>query len=160
MELKNLKQVQKLFPDAIKLQLRINKSMTKRDIRGLLPNSVVVLSCGISKNYANIIYSEGAAKRLFPDATMICKQFDFGNGLEANLYDCKKGSMLKLLINFIPNSKKTLIDCLQQAFGDNLIRISSYEEVNMGCIFLSNVSVEDCVKILTLYKEDGKDKEA
>ena len=74
MELKNIEQAQKLFPDAVKLQLRINGKMTVNQVRRLLPSSVVLLSCKLSKNYANVIYSEGAAKRLFPDITTIRKE--------------------------------------------------------------------------------------
>ncbi|WP_270611413.1 hypothetical protein [Bacteroides intestinalis] len=90
MELKNIEQAQKLFPDAVKLQLRINKEMSAKEVRSLLPSSVVLLSCKITKNYANVIYSEGAAKRLFPDITMHQQRVLIGNGQEANVYDCKK----------------------------------------------------------------------
>ena len=55
MELKNIEQAQKLFPDAVKLQLRINGNMTVGQVRRLLPSSVVLLSCKLSKNYATVI---------------------------------------------------------------------------------------------------------
>lgn len=67
----NIEKAKALFPDAIKLQLRINGPATVVDIRRLLPNSVVMLSCKISKNYANVIYSEGAARRMFPDVSKL-----------------------------------------------------------------------------------------
>ena len=67
----NIEKAKALFPDAIKLQLRINGPATVVDIRRLLPNSTVMLSCKISKNYANVIYSEGAAKRMFPDVSKL-----------------------------------------------------------------------------------------
>ena len=41
----NIEKAKALFPDAIKLQLRINGPATVLDIRRLLPNSVVMLSC-------------------------------------------------------------------------------------------------------------------
>ena len=50
----NIEKAKALFPDAIKLQLRINGPATVVDIRRLLPNSVVMLSCKISKNLSLI----------------------------------------------------------------------------------------------------------
>ena len=67
----NIEKAKALFPDAIKLQFRINGPATVWDIRRLLPNSVVMLSCKISKNYANVIYSEGAAKRMLPEVSKL-----------------------------------------------------------------------------------------
>lgn len=157
MELKNIEQAQSLFPDAVKLQLRVNKTITEKEVRRLLPNSVVLLSCKISKNYANVIYSEGAAKRLFPDVTTIREKIELGNGQEANIYVGGTKAAVKVLVNFLPNSNKTFISRLEQAFGVNLIQISSYPEVNMGCLFFHNVRIEDLVGVLTICKEDVKE---
>ena len=156
MELKNIEMAQKLFPDAVKLQLRVNKGITDKEVRRLLPNSVVLLSCKISKNYASVIYSEGAAKRLFPDVTMIRKQVDLGNGLEANIYDDGKNKGYKVLLNFIPTSNKMLLDRIEQAFGDNLVQVSAYKDVDMGCLFFRNILLDDLIGVLTLCKEDGE----
>lgn len=150
MELKNINQAQKLFPDAVKLQLRVKENITVEQVRRLLPSSVVLLSCKISKNYANVIYSEGAAKRLFPDITMTRKTIHLGDGHEAHIYDEKKN--LKLLVNFLPSSKKKFIDQLEMAFGMNLIQISNYPEVNMGCLFFERVNIEDLVRVLSLVE--------
>lgn len=156
MELRNIEQAQKLFPDAVKLQLRINKEMSAKEVRNLLPNSVVLLSCKITKNYANVIYSEGAAKRLFPDITMHQQRVLIGNGQEANVYDCKKGGV-KVLVNFLPTSNPIFLDRLEQAFGKNLVSLTSYGDANMGCLFFQNVQLNDVVGVIALCSsEDGK----
>ena len=116
MELKNIEQAQKLFPDAVKLQLRINGNMTVGQVRRLLPSSVVLLSCKLSKNYANVIYSEGAAKRLFPDITTIRKEIELGGGKKAYVYGNPNHTDFKLLVNFLPTSEKLFIGRLEMAF--------------------------------------------
>lgn len=154
MELKNIEQAQSLFPDAVKLQLRVNKSVTEKEVRRLLPNSVVLLSCKISKNYANVIYSEGAAKRLFPDVTTIREKIELGNGQEANIYDDRKNAGVKLLVNFLPHSNKMFVERLEQAFGANLFQITSYPEVNMGCLFFHNVNIENLMRVLIICRDE------
>lgn len=157
MELKNIEQARKLFPDAVKLQLRINKEMSTKDVRNLLSNSVVLLSCKLSKNYANVIYSEGAAKSLFPDITMIQTQVDLNGNKQANVYCDRKHGRVKLLVNFLPQADKMFVERIQQAFGLNLVRISNYPEVDMGCFFFDKIHPEDLIRVLTLCKEDEKE---
>lgn len=154
MELKNIEQAQKLFPDAVKLQLRVKESMTVDQVRRLLPSSVVLLSCKISKNYANVIYSEGAARRMFPDITMIREKVNLGTDREAHIYSDNKS--LKVLVNFLPSHNLQFVNQLEMAFGKNMIQLSNYPEVNMGCLFFENVHLEDLIKVLTLC-EDGEE---
>lgn len=156
MVLKNIEQAQKLFPDAVKLQLRINKEMSAKDVRRLLPNSVVLLSCKLSKNYANVIYSEGAAKSLFPDITMMQRQVSLSNVKQAYVYCDRKNGSVKLLVDFLPQSDKMFIERIEQAFGKNLVRISNYPEADMGCFFFERIHPDDLIKVLTLCKEDGE----
>lgn len=120
MDLNNIEKARTLFPDAVKLQLRINQSATKEDIRRLLPGSVVLLSCKISKNYANVIYSEGAAKRMFPDATKYVDKIDLGNERFANIYRDDQNDGVKVMVNFLPATYERLINALEMAFGENL----------------------------------------
>ena len=156
MELKNIAQAQKLFPDAVKLQLRINGNMTVDQVRRLLPSSVVLLSCKLSKNYANVIYSEGAAKRLFPDITTIRKEIELGGGKKAYVYGTLNHTDFKLLVNFLPTSEKLFIGRLEMAFGKKLVQVSNYPEVNMGCFFFEETHLEDLVGVLTLCIENGE----
>ncbi|MEL5895014.1 hypothetical protein AAE250_16165 [Bacteroides sp. GD17] len=155
MDLNNIEKARTLFPDAVKLQLRINQSATKEDIRRLLPGSVVLLSCKISKNYANVIYSEGAAKRMFPDATKYVDKIDLGNERFANIYRDDQNDGVKVMVNFLPATYERLINALEMAFGENLYQMSNYAECSMGCLFFKKTYVEDVAKVLLLFKEDA-----
>lgn len=155
MELNNIEKAKAIFPDAVKLQLRIDKPSTVADIRCLLPNSVVLLSCKISKNYAKVIYSEGAAHRLFPDISKFVNQVKLGDGHIVYIYQDEKKKGAKLLTDFHPISDKKLMTQLEFAFGERMYQTTNYPECSMGCIFFKNTSVEDIVRILTLSQEVG-----
>lgn len=147
----NIEKAKALFPDAIKLQLRINGPATVVDIRRLLPNSVVMLSCKISKNYANVIYSEGAAKRMFPDVSKLSGEVSIDKHRIAYIYRNGKRKGAKLLLNFLPKSDRRLIDILEMSFGDKMVQVSEYAECDMGCIFFENTESEDVERVLLAY---------
>ncbi|WP_270611414.1 hypothetical protein [Bacteroides intestinalis] len=68
----------------------------------------------------------------------------------------KKGGV-KVLVNFLPTSNPIFLDRLEQAFGKNLVSLTSYGDANMGCLFFQNVQLNDVVGVITLCSsEDGK----
>ena len=154
MELNNIEKAKMLFPDAVKLQIRINQPATIAEVRKLLPSCVVLLSCKISKNYASIIYSEGAGQRMFPDVANLIQNIELGNGQNVKVYSDEKNKGVKLLLDFLPNSNKELMQLIGLAFGEKMYQVSDFDECSMGCIFFANTNIEDVIRILMLVKEE------
>ncbi|WP_334166669.1 hypothetical protein [Phocaeicola paurosaccharolyticus] len=67
--MKNINNARVRFKDAVQLRIRIDKEYTPALVRSVIPSSVTIISCKITKNYATVIYSEQANHEGYPDVT-------------------------------------------------------------------------------------------
>ncbi len=124
----NLKEAQSIFPDATKLKLRIDAPTSESMVRKLIPSSVTILYCKISKNYVTLIYSEIAKEQHYPDVTKSCTIIK-ADTFKLMVY-CD-GSDVDIISNFCPSCYPDFTRALNNSPVD-MQMMANYPETEMG----------------------------
>lgn len=135
-----LKDAQDIFPDAIKLKLRIDSPITTYMVRKLIPESVTIIFCKISKNYVSLIYSQLAREQHYPDVTRNNTAIKSGDQW-MNIY-CDD-QFVDITTSFCPSSYPEFIRALDDCNFAQIQLLTNYPETRMGYLRLM-VDDVDC----------------
>lgn len=124
----NLKEAQSIFPDAVKLKLRIDTPTSESMVRKVIPSSVAILYCKISKNYVTLMYSEMAKEQHYPDVTTNCTVIKSGN---FKLMVYSDGANVDIVTSFCPSCYPDFTRALNNSPVD-MKMMANYPETEMG----------------------------
>lgn len=134
-----LKDAQDIFPDAIKLKLRIDSPITTYMVRKLIPESVTIIFCKISKNYVSLIYSQLAKEQHYPDVTRNNTTIKSGEQW-MNIY-CDE-QFVDITTSFCPSSYPEFTGALDACNLAQIQLLTNYPETRMGYLRLMLNDVE------------------
>lgn len=132
-EITNLKEAQTLFPDAIKLKLRIDAPTTAYMVRKLIPESVTIIFCKISKNYVTLIFSRQAKEYRYPDVTLKNKTIRSLDG-KFWLAIHSENDFIGLTTSFCPSCYPKFMQNLEKCGCGEVQLLENYQDVGLGFI--------------------------
>lgn len=132
-EITNLKEAQTIFSDAIKLKLRIDAPATVGIVRKLIPDSVAIIYCKISKNYVSLIYSKQAKERQYPDVTLPNQTVRSSDG-DFWLTIHSENDFVGLRTSFCPSCYPKFTRALETCGYGEVQLLENYQDAGMGFI--------------------------
>lgn len=132
-EINNLKGAQTVFPDAIKLKLRIDAPTTASIVRKLIPDSVTIIYCKISKNYVSLIYSKQAKECCYPDVTLPNQTVRSSDG-KFWLTIHSENDFVGLTASFCPSCYPKFTRSLEGCGYGEVQILENYQDAGMGFI--------------------------
>ena len=142
MNIETLAQARKLYPDAEQFVATPVASIpTPQDLRRIVSPSYCIMYCEIHKDNIRVICSQQAKKDSYPDYTCQTKDVYMGKKYHGRIG--LAGMCVQVTVDFNLHKMHRFTKAVEMAFQENLVRISFFDEVNMGCFFFQNMSLND-----------------
>ena len=142
MSVETLAEARKLYPDAEQyVATPVAAVPTPKDLRRIVSPAYCIMYCEIHKDNIRIICSEEARKDSYPDFTQQVQNVYLGKKYHGKIGIADM--CVQVTVDFNLHKMYRFTKAVEMAFQEKLVRISFFDEVNMGCFFFKNMPLDE-----------------